>query len=304
MFDDARGRSTYVISLTPFADDGSLDEGRLRDHLRRMARGGVGVFVAGSGSGEAYTLTDTEVRTVLDVSVEELKGKVPVRAMGSEPRTAQQMVDFIEVSTEAGVDAVQVYSLEMGHAASPAPETLRAYYDEVLSQAAIPVVLSSHFSVGYLLPIDLVVDLVGRYPLVTGINCTAPDIRYLIDLLDALDGRIEVHVGGPAFALSALALGATGYLSSEANVAPRLCRSLIDRFEAGDLDGAFDAYARIMRMFNVNMRHDHVSSGRVQLELLGTPVGPPRRPRLPLDEDARGELAAVLDELGIEEIEA
>ena len=52
----------------------------------------------------------------------------------------------------------------------------------------------------------------------------------MIDLLDAVDTRVDVHVGGPVLALSALAVGATGYLSSEANIAPKLCQSLIDHY--------------------------------------------------------------------------
>ena len=54
---NARLPTTWVISLTPFGDDESLDEVGLRAHLRRMKAAGIGVYVAGSGSGEAYTLT-------------------------------------------------------------------------------------------------------------------------------------------------------------------------------------------------------------------------------------------------------
>ena len=46
----------FVISITPFTDEGAIDEGAFRQHVRRMAAAGVGVYVGGGGSGEGYTL--------------------------------------------------------------------------------------------------------------------------------------------------------------------------------------------------------------------------------------------------------
>ena len=61
-----------MVSLTPFTEDGDLDEPGLRAHLRRLGVAGIGVYLAGSGSGEGYTLTRDERRRVFDVGVEEL----------------------------------------------------------------------------------------------------------------------------------------------------------------------------------------------------------------------------------------
>ena len=74
--------STFVISITPFDAKERFDEQGLRDHFRRLAASGIGVYVAGGGSGEAYTLSKSETKRVLEIGAEELQGKVPVRAMG------------------------------------------------------------------------------------------------------------------------------------------------------------------------------------------------------------------------------
>src|SRR6516225_9346662 len=115
----SRPPSTFVVRITPFQPDGALDEDGLRVHLRRQRDAGVGVYLAGSGSGEGYTLDDRETSRVLEIGVEELRGHVPVRAMGVEPRTPGQMVALARRAEAAGVDALQLYSVDAGHGNRP-----------------------------------------------------------------------------------------------------------------------------------------------------------------------------------------
>ena len=129
----------------------------------------------------------------------------------------------------------------------------------------------------------------------------------ILDVLDghcnAVDGRIDVHVGGPMQAITALALGAQGYLSSEGNLAPRLCASLIERHRSGNLAHRDDAFAKIIRLFNATQRAGGMSAAKGALGVLGLPGGLPRRPRLPVSDATAKELAAVFEELGLRSIE-
>src|SRR4051794_3250179 len=144
--------STFVISITPFNENGDVDYEGARAHLTRLRDAGVGVYVAGGGSGEGHTLSDDEVANLLALGAEVLKGSVPVRAMGVEPRTAKQMIALAQVAADAGMDATQIYSLDMGHLGQPAPDELDRYYNDVLSVCEIPAIISTHFSVGYMIP--------------------------------------------------------------------------------------------------------------------------------------------------------
>ena len=68
----------------------------------------------------------------------------------------------------------------------------------------------------------------NEYDSIIGINCSiGQDFTYLVRLLDEVNPRVEVHVGGPMHALSALAMGGTGYLSSEGNLVPQLVNSVV-----------------------------------------------------------------------------
>ncbi|HSO95658.1 MAG TPA: dihydrodipicolinate synthase family protein [Acidimicrobiia bacterium] len=282
-----RASSTFVISITPFTADGALDEAGLRAHLGRLAAAGIGVYLAGSGSGEGYTLDTGEVERVLAVGAEVLGGRVPVRAMGVEPRTAAQMVEMARVAARSGVEAMQLYSLDQGHGNRPTRAELDRYLRTVLDAATLPVVLSTHQSVGYLLAPDLIGALLDDYDQVIGVNCSTLDVSYLLRVIEAVDERADVHVGGPLHALTCLALGGQGYLSSDGNLAPRLCVSVIDAYRSGDLAACHAAFRTVMRLFAATRDAGGVAATKAALDLLGLPGGPPRPPRLPLDAPGR-----------------
>ena len=290
--------STFVISITPFTADGALDEEGLRGHLRKLAASGIGVYLGGSGSGEGYTLTPDEVRRVLEIGAEELAGRVPVRAMGVEPRTAGEMHALGRLVAETGVEAMQVYSLDQGHGNRPGRAEMDRYYEDVLGGVEVPVVLSTHMSVGYLLPVDLVAALLDRHPSIIGINCSTNDVAYLVELLRTVDGRVDVHVGGPLHALTCLGLGGQGFLSSDGNLVPELCQEVIRTWTAGDLAGVEQSFTRLMRVYARTRRLGGIVGTKAALQLLGLPGGFPRPPRLPLADSRLGEVRELIGEMG------
>src|SRR5688500_2651400 len=111
--------SAIVHSLTPFTEKFEVDESALRKHLRRLGDAGVSVYIGAAGAAEGYTLTRDERDRVLAIAVEELKGKVSIRAAGVEPRDAAEMVEFLRRAEALKVDAAQIYSMDMGHGLVP-----------------------------------------------------------------------------------------------------------------------------------------------------------------------------------------
>ena len=298
-----RHTSAFVISITPFDGQGRLDEDGLRAHLRRMAAAGIGVYVGGGGSGEGFTLDDGEARRVLKIGVEELQGRVAVRAMGVEPRMARQMVDFASMAADVGVDATQIYSLDQGHGHRPTTEEIETYFTDILSRVSLPVALSTHQSVGYAIPVDMIADLVGRYDQIIGVNCSHADLSYLTAIIDAVGDRVDVHVGGPIQTLTALAIGAQGFLTSEANLAPTLCMSVLQRHAAGDASGMMEAFGKLVRLSQVLYTAGGIRATKAVLNDLGLPGGYPRKPQLPIPKETLHRVRAVVDDLGLAEVE-
>jgi 4-hydroxy-tetrahydrodipicolinate synthase len=293
-----RGSSTFVISITPFRD-GRLDEAGFRQHLQRMASAGVGVYVGGGGSGEGYALDAAETRRVLEIAAEELAGTVPVRAMGVEPRLASQMVEYVQMASSVGIEACQIYSLDQGHGHRPRMDELETYFCDILDAVDVPCVLSTHQSVGYQVPVPMLVRLSERFPHIIGVNSSHQDIAYLRRIIDGLGEQLTVHVGGPLQALTSLAFGGDGFLSSEANLAPRMCQEIVAAHDRGDLAATFGAFTTVARLFEVLYGNGGIRATKAVLTHYGLPGGEPRKPQLPVSADVAEQVVDAVEALGI-----
>jgi 4-hydroxy-tetrahydrodipicolinate synthase len=279
-------RSVVVISLTPFDEKGALDEARFRRQLGRLRDAGVAVYVAGSASSEGYSLNPDELDRVLEISVEELKGKATFRAMGCEPRNAGEMIRFMRHCERAKVDAAQIFSLDIGHGTKPTQAEMLLYYSTVIEATSLPLYLSSHQSAGYILPLDVVETLVDRFPQIAGINYGGHDTVYLSELIHRFKDRIEVHCAGPANALTVLSLGGNGFMGAEGNFMPTLVASVINAYEANDAATLRESFRKLMAFAGLHSKYAGSAASmrgmKPLMNAFGLPGGYPRPPRLPL----------------------
>ena len=305
------------MSVTPFDGDGAIDEGLLRTQLRRLGDTGIGVYLGSPGTGEGHTLDLPELRRLYEIGVAELKGTVPVFASGRQPRGAKYLIEIAREAEAAGIEALQVYPLEMGHGHRPTGGTgfipgpeLERYLREVLEAVRIPVLLSTHHGVGYGIPVELLRRLVDDYDRIIGVNLTGPRIEYVARAVDALAAKVKVFVGSSVHLLDNLALGGHGGVDWIPNIAPRLSASVVTKFRAGDAAGAAEAWAKVIRLHtglntdaNGNPAYETPRGAKAAMKLLGLPGGELRPPFLDPDPEAFERIAKVLDELDVRAIE-
>lgn len=293
--------SAITIIITPFDEQGAVDEPAFRRHLHRFGDAGVSVFVGGSGSGEGYSLTAEERNRLLTIAVEELSGKVPVLADGVEPRNAREMVQFVRGIESIKVDAVRIMPLDPGHGSKPNPSEIERYHRTVAETTARPLILTSHQAAGYVLPIDLVERLVDRYKHIRGINYGGTDTTYLAELIKRLSGRIEVHCAGCTNGLTTLTLGGNGFMGNEGNFAPTLVAAVLRAFGEGDNVALKESFGKLMALAAIVRRYGGSSLRGLKpmLNLFGVPGGTLREPRLPLDAAEVEKMARAVDALQI-----
>ena len=282
---NAKRAMSFVTTITPFNEDGGFDEVGIHKHMARMAEAGLGVYVGTGGSGEGYSLSQHETKRLLEIAVEEVGGHAPVRAMGVEPRSASQMIDFLKLARDAGIEVSQLYSLDIGHGHAPTPAELDTYYHTVLQAITdLPLVISTHQSVGYKIPAGQIEGYVRDFPNLVGINCSHQDVGYLMQIIDGCGKMVDVYCGGPVQGLQTLAYGGNGFLASEGNLSPHLAVRVIDKFLEGDQAGFLDAYNRLARLSQGLHGNGGIRVTKAILNNLGLPGGYPRLPKLIADE--------------------
>ena len=298
--------TVFCMSATPFTARDQVDEDGLRVHLRRLVAAGVGIYLGSGGAGEGHALSLAELRLVYDIGVSECVGKVPTYANPPEARTAGHMLEMVRDAAAAGVDVVQIYPVDGGHAMRPTYAEQERYYRHILDRVDHPIALSVHIFSGYVAPIALLKSLCEAYPQVVAINVMGTPIHYLVELRDAVP-TVSIYVR-MVNVVEGLAIGCHGCLAAEPNIVPRLCRSVIDHYRAGDMAACGTALANVVRFASIVDRWSPSTARWVKmamkvLDLPGSGDGRLREPYLLPPQTELEAMGAAFEKLGVRRLE-
>lgn len=299
--------STFVESITCFDKAGHFDVEAQRKHFRRLATAGIGVYVGSNDAGDAATLLPEDYDALLKVGKEELKGKVPFRVASYDGHTARQMIEFYRRASAFSPDAWQVCSIDPGHGGLRSPQagdyrTLDLYFHELLPELKLPCYLASNALAGYLIPVALIKKLAQEFPQIVGINVTHPNINYVTEVMEEMGGKLEVYVTNANQALACLAEGGNGFVTTEANIVPKLALSAMRNYEQRKMD---EAFTQIGQLATINAECGRTAGVKTALELLGLiPCGDSRKPRFPATAEEKKEVEAWVTRLKIKELAA
>ena len=296
-----RLRAVNAMSVTPFDERGRLDEDALAQVVDVLASEEVGIYLGSYGTGEGHLLRPREVRRIYEIGVRAAAGRTPVYAAALGFASTERVIEQAQEAAEIGVDAVQIHPPRPAAVAvMPRLAEIERYYADVLTSVHGPIHLSDQVVMtGYRLPGDLLGDLVTAFDAIEAVNVSDPDLGEVSRRLAALGSRVAVRVGIVSQLPTALLLGGQGLLCFEADVAPALCRQVIDAFHAGDLERWSFSFGRLMELNAVLSRAQNPRSVKAAMRVLGLPAGELRRPYLPLDDAQEHEISEALRSLGL-----
>ncbi|MEP7353315.1 MAG: 4-hydroxy-tetrahydrodipicolinate synthase, partial [Acidobacteriota bacterium] len=145
--------------VTPFRQDGALDEATLRKLVRRQIAAGIDFLVPCGTTGESPTLTHVEHLRVVEITVEEAAGKTPVMA-GAGGYNTHEVVELARELKQIGVDGLLSVTPYYN---KPNAEGLYQHYKAIASATPLPII---------------VYNISGR----TGINVETPTLQRLAEI--------------------------------------------------------------------------------------------------------------------------
>jgi dihydrodipicolinate synthase/N-acetylneuraminate lyase len=183
-----------------------------------MGREGITFLPAGADSGEGTLLSDEEMFRAWDISVEEAKANnFPVVVANREHPTVAESVRFAKEAEARGFDGIQIYPATLGHIITPTAEMLEAFYEELLPQVNLPVLISSNQSTGFEVPVAVHERLIGRHKNVYAFFKNNPDFLNCATFYARIAPRLPVFTGYLRLP-TAFHLGGSGELDNIQNI--------------------------------------------------------------------------------------
>jgi len=291
-------QGVVVPILTPFDSEGALDvqaTHRLVDYL--IARGVDGVYPCGT-TGEAFLLSMDERRRLAAAVVDAAAGRVSVIIHAGAATTADTIA-LTQHAQAAGADAVAVIPPLIYHHSDQA--LLQHYIIVARSAPDLPLMLYNFPAIcNNEITFELVMELREQAPNVVGMKDSSGSLELLMRLHTVTDGEFITFNGGDGQALAAGAMGLSGCVSGNANVAPELFVELFAAASAGDL-----VRARALQR-KVNVLRDLLGDGgnlslfKRMVAKRGVEVGDVRAPLLAAAPELVEERWRQLAALGIE----
>ena len=282
--------------LTPMNPDESVNLDVLCQQIDRLLDGGVhGLFPFGT-NGEGYILSENEKIEVLEATIDQVHGRVPVYAGTGCISTA----DTIRMSKKAQELGADILSIITPSFAMASQQELYDHYVAVAKHVDIPIVLYNiPARTGNKLLPETVARLAKDVDVIMGAKDSSGDwenLKAYIHLTQDLDKDFRVLSGNDSLILPCLKEGGAGGIAGCANVYPHVLASIYDLFKAGRLEEAQKAQDSIASLRAVFRYGNPNTIVKTAVSLLGYHVGKCRAPFNQVPEEGIEALKKVLAE--------
>ncbi len=292
----AEFKGTFTVTVTPFSADGRhVDEEVLRRFVDWQIGHGVHGLIPVASTGEFLSLSDDERRRVAEIVVEQTNGRVPV-LVGAGAESTWDVVRYSREAESLGADGVLIippfYS-------TPTEDELYQHYKTIGESISIPIMLYNNPATSN---VDMLPPLVARLSEIDNVSYikeSTMDATRVRDIIRLSAGRMSVF--GGIMGYESFMNGAVGWTAVGCNLMPREFSGLYRLcIEERDIEAASNLYDKIKPVIDLVGQDRYVGATKCALALMGLPVGPPRPPRLPANDDTRAWVERVVAGLDLE----
>ena len=234
-------RGVYTALVTPFRDD-RLDEKAYAHLLEDQIAAGIAGLLPVGTTGESATLDMAEHLRVIELTVQIVKGRIPVFA-GTGSNATAEAIFLTREAEQRGVDGFLVVTPYYN---KPSQAGLVAHYAKLAGGTKLPVIAYSvPGRTGIEISVDAMVQLAEECPNITSIKEAGGSIERFSQLRQALPDRVAILSGDDSMTLPALAVGAAGVISVASNLVPREMVELVNAFLSGRAADAEKLHRRL-----------------------------------------------------------
>jgi 4-hydroxy-tetrahydrodipicolinate synthase len=289
-----RGCGTALV--TPFHQDGSLDEQAFRNLVSWQIDSGIDFLVPCGTTGETPTLTHEEWLRVIDLAIEVGAGRVPILAGATSNSTREAVSKARELSDRPGVDAILSASPYYN---KPTQEGQYQHFKAIAEAVNKPIIL---YNVPGRTAANLEAGTVARLaeiPNIAGVKEASGNLTQIAEICSAARDDFSVLSGDDAMTLPVIALGGVGLVSVASNEIPREMAEMTRAALNNDWDGARQIFRKFLPLMQANFIESSPMPVKAVLAMMGRIEEAYRLPMVPVRRDTRSKLQKIAAEGGL-----
>jgi len=283
-------KGSIVALVTPFKD-GKVDEESLRNLIKwHLESGTHGILVLGT-TGEAATMDMDERKRVMEIALEEAKGKVPL-IVGTGTNNTKVALKYTKLAKEMGFDAALIVAPYYN---KPTQAGLYQHYSTIAKEVDIPIIL---YNVPGRTSVNILPETTAKLaeiPNIVAIKEACGSIKQITEVIMRVPSDFTVLSGDDFTALATVLLGGKGVISVAANVMPKEMSQLMESALNGDVATAKDLNLKLYPLFKGMFIETNPVPAKFALWLMGKIETPEvRLPLAPLSDASLESLKTLL----------
>ena len=290
----AKFHGSIPALVTPFKD-GKFDEPAFRALVDwQISSGSHGVAPVGT-TGESPTLSHAEHRHVVNVCIDEARGRVPVIA-GAGSNNTLEAIELARHAEKAGADAALVVTPYYN---KPTQDGLYQHFKAINDAIGIPIFI---YNIPGRSVVDMSVETMKRlYELdnIVGVKDATGDLARVSKQRHALGADFIQLSGEDMTALAFMAAGGHGCISVSANAAPALCAQLMEATLKGDYAAALILQDKLTPLHAAIFLEPGVAGAKYALSLVGRVLNETRLPLVPVTEGVESAIRRAMLHAGL-----
>ena len=291
---ELRGCGTALV--TPFHQDGSIDDAALRNLVAWQVESGINFLIPCGTTGETPTLSRDEWLQVIDTTIEVVAGRVPVVAGATSNSTQDAVEKAREVASRPGVNAILTATPYYN---KPTQEGQYRHFKAIAEAVDKPVILynvpgrtSANIEPGTLARL-------AEVPNIAAVKEASGNISQIAEVLNAVPETFLVFSGDDSLTLPVIALGGVGIISVASNEIPAEMTAMTHAALNNDWTTARSLHRKYLPLMQANFIESNPLPVKAALAMMGKIEEVYRLPLLPMRRDTRSKLQKIATEVGL-----
>jgi len=281
--------------ITPFKQDGSLDESALRNIVDSQIAAGINFLVPCGTTGESPTLSHAEHLRVVEIAIEQARGRVPIVA-GAGGYDTSHVIKFISDLHKLGVSGILSVTPYYN---KPTQEGLYQHYKAIANSTPLPIIVYSVQSRTCVNVEPATIVRLAEIKNIVGIKEASGSISQMASIIARVPDSFVVLSGDDSIALPLIALGGHGVISVVSNEIPAEFTALTQAALKGDFVRARKLQKKYQALMEINFVETSPGPVKFAMSRMGLCEPVWRLPMVAPSPASQQKVEAVLESLGL-----